>query len=463
MALYKFFKRVDKDKIVKELKEDKPEEKSQAAGAVEKQSRKRGEYQKLSSEEKAVVGKYGSEHGVAAAVRHFKSLNVKESSVRGWKNAYEKELKERSKEADLCEPVAVPALPSKKRGRPPILGIKLDEKLQDKILSMRKHQAAVSSSIVIGLGQGLLLKHNKSLLSDFGGPITLNKAWAHCVLRRMGFTKRRGNSKSKLAVDNFENVKEQYLTDIRSVVKMEDIPDALILNWDQTAMKIVPSTTWTMERRGTKRVEIAACNDKRQITAVFACSLRGDFLPIQLIFQGTTQKCLPNSVNFPDGWHLTYTNNHWSNESTMIDYIKCIILPYVKETRETLCLASSHPALVLFDCFKGQCQESVFNLLDENNIFYILIPPNTTDRLQPLDLSVNKPAKDFVRSQFQNWYANIICTQLESGEEEPVDMRLSIMKPLMSQWIIEMYNYFQSHTDIVKNGFRAAGITDIIM
>ena len=60
------------------------------------------------------------EHGVEAAVRHFKSLNVKESSVRGWKNAYEMELKENSKEADLCEPVAV-ALPSKKWGRPPIL------------------------------------------------------------------------------------------------------------------------------------------------------------------------------------------------------------------------------------------------------------------------------------------------------------------------------------------------------
>uniref|UniRef100_A0A1X7UT33 Uncharacterized protein n=1 Tax=Amphimedon queenslandica TaxID=400682 RepID=A0A1X7UT33_AMPQE len=88
---------------------------------------------------------------------------------------------------------------------------------------MRKHQAGVSSSIVTGLCQLLLLKHNKSLLSDFGGPIILNKAWAHCVLR---LTKRRGNSMSRLAVDNFENVKDQYFTNISSVVKMEDILDA---------------------------------------------------------------------------------------------------------------------------------------------------------------------------------------------------------------------------------------------
>ena len=58
---------------------------------------------------------------------------------------------------------------------------------------------------------------------------------------------------------------------------MEEVPDALILilNWDQTAMKIVPTSSG-----GTKHVEIAAADDKRQITAVFAGSLTGAFLPI---------------------------------------------------------------------------------------------------------------------------------------------------------------------------------------
>ena len=37
--------------------------------------------------------------------------------------------------------------------------------------------------------------------------------------------------------------------------------------------------------RGSKRVEIAGLQDKRQITAVFAGSLIGNFLPIQLVYQ----------------------------------------------------------------------------------------------------------------------------------------------------------------------------------
>ena len=48
-----------------------------------------------------------------------------------------------------------------------------------------------------------------------------------------------------------------------------------------------------MELEGAKRVEIAGKDDKRQITAVFAGSMAGDFLPIQLVYKGKTPRCLP--------------------------------------------------------------------------------------------------------------------------------------------------------------------------
>ena len=65
---------------------------------------------------------------------------------------------------------------------------------------------------------------------------------------------------------------------------MEEIPAELILNWDQTGIKIVPSSTWTMDAEGSNRVEVAGVNDKRLITAVFYGSLAGDFLPVQVIY-----------------------------------------------------------------------------------------------------------------------------------------------------------------------------------
>ena len=73
------------------------------------------------------------------------------------------------------EAVVVSALPGKKRGRPPILGVNLDGVLQERIISMRIQQTAISTSVVVGIGRGLLLKHDRALLDDFGGPIKPNK------------------------------------------------------------------------------------------------------------------------------------------------------------------------------------------------------------------------------------------------------------------------------------------------
>ena len=102
----------------------------------------------------------------------------------------------------------------------------------------------------------------------------------------------------------------------------------------------------------------------------------------------------------------------------MIVYLNHIIIPYVNAKRKELGLNQEHPALVIFDVFKGQCTENVFQLLEENNILYVIVPNNCTDALQPLDLSINKPAKDFMKSKFQEWYGNIICKQLEDQVDD---------------------------------------------
>ena len=98
---------------------------------------RRGEYAKHSEEEKATIGKYASEHEVAKTVRHFKGKNLKESSVRDWKKAYEKELNKKCLCAKPGVEILVTSLPSKKRGRPPLLGEKLDKYLQEIIVHMR--------------------------------------------------------------------------------------------------------------------------------------------------------------------------------------------------------------------------------------------------------------------------------------------------------------------------------------
>ena len=76
-------------------------------------------------------------------------------------------------------------------------------------------------------------------------------------------------AKSKYAIADFDRLKTEFLEDVVATVEMEEIPLELIMNWDQTGIRIVPSNTWTMDQQGVKRVEIGGSGDKRQITVVF--------------------------------------------------------------------------------------------------------------------------------------------------------------------------------------------------
>ena len=92
----------------------------------------------------------------------------------------------------------------------------------------------------------------------------------------------------------------------------------------------------------------------------------------------------------------------------------------------------------------------------------MIVSANCTDKLQPLNLSVNKPAKDYMKRRFQEWYGDIICRQLEAKLHEEVDMRLSVMKPIVITWTMDMYEYFKSKPSIIINGFKEAGICDTL-
>ena len=116
--------------------------------------------------------------------------------------------------------------------------------------------------------------------------------------------------------------------------------------------------------------------------------------------------------------------------------------------REELHLPQDHPALVIFDNFKVQCTEEFFKLIESHHISSSLIPANCTDRFQPLDLSVHKPAKNFLQNKIQ--------------EIQPVDLRLSMVKPLGAKWMIELFDHFKQKPQIIRNGFSATDISDCL-
>ena len=348
-------------------------------------SKKRGPYKKFSSSERLQIGKYASQHGATSASRHFSDKLKKpvcRSTAKSLKKAYEEELRKRRRHGDGSS-VELADLPAKKRGRKLLIGENLDLKVQLYLRKVREGGGAVSARIAVAAARGILRKCNRSMLAENGGPIHLTRYWAHSLLKRMDFVQRKATtSLRKLTMTNFKECKRSFLNDVATTIAMEEIPGELVLNWDQTGIKLVPSSTWTMERKGERRVEMVGVNDKRQITAIFCGNAEGDFLPIQLIYTGKTPRCHPRYV-FPSEWNVTHSPNHWSNEDTMVQYVTNIILPYIETVRERLSTESA--ALVVMDNFKGQATPKI------RTTFFLLgfLQTQQTDSSQWIYLSIS--------------------------------------------------------------------------
>lgn len=59
--------------------------------------------------------------------------------------------------------------------------------------------------------------------------------------------------------------------------------------------------------------------------------------------------------------------------------------------------------MLVLDAFRCHLADSVKKLLREPRTELIVIPGGMTSQLQPLDVCINKPFKDCIRSCYQEW------------------------------------------------------------
>ena len=71
------------------------------------------------------------------------------------------------------------------------------------------------------------------------GKRAANKALGKRAANKNGLVKRRSTTTAKVNVPNFNEVRWQFLVNIKTVAGMEEIPFSIIINWDQTAIKYI--------------------------------------------------------------------------------------------------------------------------------------------------------------------------------------------------------------------------------
>ena len=419
-----------------------------------KVTRRKGPYNVRSPESRYEIGKYAAEHGNTKAAKKF---DVPESTARHLKKLYREKLKQASCSVDS------EVLPHGNRGRPLMLG-NLDVQVHTLLHKLREAGGVVNRNIVIAIATGVVKHYDPTLLVEHGGHVNVGPKYAESLLQRMGYVKRKGTKAGRKLPADYDQVKAAFMKRIVDAVQENKIPAELVINFDQTGVKLVPTSEWTMAAEGANQVEITGCDDKREITAVLGISMAGKMLPPQVIYAGKTDRCHPE-FNFPSTWNITHSENHWSNEVTMLEYADQVLIPFCSKMRRSMNLPEDQKALAIFDVFAAHRCDSFIDKFQQANILITFVPAGCTGELQPLDVGVNNEFKQNMKAKFSEWYSSIIKNGLDKKKqihEIQVELRTSTIKPKQARWLLAVINELGANVELVKSAWKRSGIYDII-
>lgn len=77
--------------------------------------------------------------------------------------------------------------------------------------------------------------------------------------------KRKGTKAARKIPNDFEFIRMEFLAEVKTVSDY-DIPPELIINFDQANVNTVPVGDYTLEKSGSKQVQIIGLEDNRQVS-----------------------------------------------------------------------------------------------------------------------------------------------------------------------------------------------------
>ena len=274
--------------------------------------------------------------------------------------------------------------------------------------TLRLKGAPVTATVENAIAKGIVMANDRTILVKRGGYLSLSYNWAKADLNRMEkegmkTTRRMATTaKIRVAPGILKEAKLGFQKEIKTLQTEFNVPDDLILNFDQTPLTYVCSSSHTLHQKGSTSVPLIGMGKKKQITWTFTVTMTAELLSMQLTYEGKTPRCLPQGIEFPNYFNdLTYTANHWSNEEKVIEHLEKIVFPFVVKKREELKLPENQKTILIFDVFKGQKTERVQEVITESDCVCVFVPANMTNYFQPLDLTVNGPAKQLLKGKFE--------------------------------------------------------------
>lgn len=199
------------------------------------------------------------------------------------------------------------------------------------------------------------------------------------------------NTKRVRAALSYEVIQE-YFENLGRTIK--DIPPSNIVNYDETNFVDDPGSVKVVTRRGAKHTHRTIDSSKSSTTVMFAIAADGTLLPPYTVYkakhsyEGWTEGGIENA-------RYNRSSSGWFDSELFEDWFRTIILPFFRKL--------NGPKVLIGDNLNSHITMSVIEECANNEIKFILLPPNSTHLLQPLDVAYFRPVKACWRRILEEW------------------------------------------------------------
>lgn len=220
------------------------------------------------------------------------------------------------------------------------------------------------------------IKHNFSCETKMCG-----KEWLYGFLRRntqISLRRPEATSLNRVLAFNRADVNLFY-DNLEQVMTKYQFRPHRIFNVDETGISGVHKPSRILAQKGRKQVGAITSGERGQTTTVVSCmSASGLYVPPLFIFKRERMK-EGLDKNGPIGSIYRCSSSGWITEDLFLEWLHHFA-SFIKVSKED-------PALLVLD---NHCTHSTlksYNFCRDNGIVVVSLPPHTSHRLQPLDLT----------------------------------------------------------------------------
>jgi hypothetical protein len=221
--------------------------------------------------------------------------------------------------------------------------------------------------------------------------------WARQFMTRYPeLTLRKPEATSMSRLSGFNRVQVgRFFDHLESQLKKTNFAADQVYNIDETGITTVQTPGKILARKGAKQVgRVVSAERGSTTTVVCAMSASGNFVPPMFLFKRKTMNnqlmrdCPAGSVGIP-------SPSGWMDTTIFVTYLH----HFIRHAKPT----AARPILVLLDGHHSHKSLDAIQLARQNHVHMLTIPPHTSHKLQPLDLTFFGPLKTSYNRQVDKW------------------------------------------------------------